>query len=53
MWLFTSWPAEIADMSESSPARTEPATMVASNLEFAPGESLLAPLIPSKLRQAD
>lgn len=53
MWLLTSCPAAIADMSDSSPARTEPATMVASSLEFAPGDSLLAPLTPSKLRHAD
>lgn len=53
MWLFTSCPAAIADISESSPARTEPATIVANCLEFAPGVSLLAPLTPSKFKQAD
>ena len=53
IWLLTSCPAAIADMSDSSPARTEPATMVASSLEFAPGDSLLAPFTPSKLRHAD
>nr|GMC62529.1 polyadenylate-binding protein 2 [Ipomoea batatas] len=47
MWLFTSCPAEIADMRDSSPARTAPATMVAKSLAFVPGESLLAPFTPT------
>jgi len=53
MWLLTSWPAEIADMRDSSPARTEPATIVAKSLAFEPGASLFAPLTPSKFKQAD
>lgn len=53
MWLFTSWPAARADMRESSPARTEPAIMVARRLAFAPGVSKLAPLTPSRSKQAD
>ncbi|KAM2644280.1 hypothetical protein EV1_017968 [Malus domestica] len=52
MWLLTSCPAAIADISESSPASTEPATMVANFLEFEPGESLLAPFTPSRFKQA-
>ncbi|WVY94179.1 hypothetical protein V8G54_033267, partial [Vigna mungo] len=36
MWLFTNCPAAIADISDSSPARTDPATMVAKTLEFDP-----------------
>ena len=52
-WLLTSCPAARADMRESSPARTEPATMVANSLAFEPGASLLAPLTPSRFRQAD
>ncbi len=40
MWLFTSCPAAMADIRESSPAKTEPAMMVANSLEFEPGESL-------------
>lgn len=53
MWLLTSCPAARADMRESSPARTEPAIMVAKSLEFAPGDSRLAPFTPSRFRQAD
>lgn len=53
MWLLTSCPAARADMRDSSPASTEPATMVASSLEFEPGESLLAPFTPSRFKQAD
>lgn len=53
MWLCTSCPDAMADMRESSPARTAPATILASCLEFKPGESLLAPLTPSKFKQAD
>ena len=53
MWLLTSCPAARADMRESSPASTEPATMVARSLAFEPGASLLAPLTPSRFRQAD
>lgn len=39
-------------MRESSPARTEPATMVANTLAFDPGSSLLAPLTPNKFKHA-
>lgn len=53
MWLLTSWPAEIADMRDNSPARTAPATTVARSLAFEPGDSLLAPFTPSKFKQAD
>lgn len=53
MWLLTSWPAARADIKDNSPARTEPATMVANSLEFDPGESLLAPFTPSRFRHAD
>lgn len=53
MWLLTSCPAEMADIKESSPAKTDPATMIDKSLEFEPGESLLAPLTPSKFKQAD
>lgn len=40
-------------MRESSPARTEPATMVANSLAFEPGDSLFAPLTPRRFRHAD
>jgi len=53
IWLLTSCPAAIADISDNSPARTEPAIMLASSLAFAPGDSLLAPFTPSKFRHAD
>lgn len=53
MWLLTSCPAEIADMRDNSPARTEPATIVAKSLAFDPGTSLLAPFTPNKFKQAD
>jgi len=53
MWLFTNCPAAIADISDSSPARTDPATMVAKSLEFDPGESLLAPFTPRRFKHAD
>lgn len=43
----------MADRRDSSPARTEPATMEASSLELEPGFSLLAPFTPSKFKQAD
>ena len=53
IWLLTRCPAEIADIRDSSPARTEPATMVASSLALEPGASLLAPLTPSRFKHAD
>lgn len=53
MWLLTSCPAARADIRESSPARTEPATMLAKSLEFDPGDSLFAPFTPSRFRHAD
>lgn len=53
MWLLTSCPAAMADIKESSPAKTEPAIMVDKSLEFEPGESLLAPFTPSRFKQAD
>ena len=43
----------MADIKESSPAKTEPAMMVANSFEFDPGDSLLAPFTPSRFRQAD
>lgn len=43
----------MADKRDSSPARTEAATMEASSLELEPGLSLLAPFTPSKFKQAD
>lgn len=52
IWLLTSCPAARADISDSSPASTAPATMVARRLALAPGDSSLAPLTPSKSRQA-
>ena len=53
MWLFTSCPAAMADIRDSSPAKTDPATMVAKSLEFDPGDSLLAPFTPCKFKQAN
>lgn len=53
MWLLTSWPDAMADISDSSPANTEPATMAARSLEFDAGDSLHAPLTPSRFRHAD
>lgn len=53
MWLLTRWPAACAEMRDSSPARTAPATTVAKSLELDPGDSLLAPLTPSRSKQAD
>lgn len=52
-WLLTSCPAARAAIRESSPARTEPAIMVAKSLAFEPGASLLAPLTPRRFKQAD
>mmetsp|Transcript_35788 Transcript_35788/g.83528 ORF Transcript_35788/g.83528 Transcript_35788/m.83528 type:complete len:308 (+) Transcript_35788:566-1489(+) len=46
------WPAESADMSESSPAMTVAATTVASSRELAPGLSREAPATPSIPRHA-
>ncbi|WMV20989.1 hypothetical protein MTR67_014374 [Solanum verrucosum] len=46
-----SWPAEIADMRDSSPARTEPTTIVAKSLAFEPGASLFAPFTPISGKQ--
>ncbi|GER36655.1 ribosomal L27e protein family [Striga asiatica] len=43
----------MADIRESSPANTDPATMVARSCEFEPGDSLFAPFTPSRFRQAD
>lgn len=53
MWLWTRWPAACAEMRDSSAARTAPATTVAKSLAFDPGDSLLAPLTPSRSKQAD
>jgi len=53
MWLLTSCPEAMADIRDSSPAKTAPATMVAKSLEFDPGSSLLAPFTPSMFKQAD
>jgi len=53
MWLLISCPAAIADIRDSSPAKTEPAMMVDKSLEFDPGESLRAPFTPSRFKQAD
>jgi len=52
MWLFTSCPAAMADIRDSSPARTAPATMEAKSLEFDPGDPLLAPFTPRRFRHA-
>ena len=52
IWLFTSCPAAMADIRDSSPARTDPATMVARSLEFDPGDPLLAPFAPRRFRHA-
>lgn len=52
MWLLTSCPAAIADIKDNSPARTEPATMVANTLAFDPGSSLLAPFTPNRFKHA-
>jgi hypothetical protein len=53
MWLLTRWPAACAEIRDSSPARTAPATTVAKSLALDPGDSLLAPLTPSRSKQAD
>lgn len=53
MWLLTSCPAARADMRDSSPARTAPATTRAKFVEFAPGVSMLEPFTPSRFRHAD
>lgn len=53
MWLWTRWPAAWAEMRDSSPARTAPATTEARSLAFDPGDSLFAPLTPSRSKQAD
>ncbi|MFS7996509.1 hypothetical protein Hanom_Chr12g01130771 [Helianthus anomalus] len=53
MWLLTSCPAAIADINDSSPASTEPATTVANSRAFAPGTSRFEPLAPSKFKHAD
>lgn len=53
MWLLTSCPAAIADISDSSPAKTEPATTLANSLAFDPGDPMLAPFTPSRFRHAD
>eukprot|EP01018_Ginkgo_biloba_P032249 Gb_26606 [translate_table: standard] len=52
MWLLTSWPAAKADMRESSPARTAPATILAKHWAFAPADSAFAPFTPSRFKQA-
>ena len=43
-WLFTRCPAANADMRESSPASTVPATILANWRAFSPGVSLCAPI---------
>jgi len=53
MWLFTSYPAVMADIKDNSPAKTDPTTMVAKSLEFDHGDSLLAPFTPCKFKQAN
>jgi hypothetical protein len=53
MWLWTRWPAACAEMRDSSAARTAPATTVAKSRALDPGDSLLAPLTPSRSKQAD
>lgn len=53
MWLLTSCPAAIADIRDTSPAKTAPATMLANCRELPPDVSLFAPFTPSRLRHAD
>lgn len=53
IWLLTSWPAAKADMRESSPAKTAPATILAKSRAFAPGDCAFAPFTPIKFKQAD
>ncbi|GKC07410.1 hypothetical protein Tco_0999020, partial [Tanacetum coccineum] len=43
----------ISDIKDSSSAKTEPATIVAKSLASDPGDSLLAPFTPSKLRKTE
>lgn len=53
MWLLTNCPADIADISDNSPANTEPATTLANNRAFEPGDSKFAPFTPSRFKHAD
>eukprot|EP00967_Tisochrysis_lutea_P132551 scaffold231562_cov28-Tisochrysis_lutea.AAC.1 len=51
-WARIRWPAESAESSDSSPARTAPATIVASSRALEPGSFGAAPATPSISRQA-
>lgn len=53
MWLLTRWPAARADISDSSPASTAPATIMAKHWAFCPGDSVLGPFTPRRSKHAD